>query len=123
LAKRLNIDKNKLYNLLLKKEKDSDIMIHPGIAILSNIIDGRDKFEIIIVRSKKGIILSDDAPPVHAFFIVVSTSEQHSFYMHSLMWFVQIAEETKFEKEWLNAKDSKELREIILSSWRKRKRY
>jgi mannitol/fructose-specific phosphotransferase system IIA component (Ntr-type) len=107
----------------MTKEKDSNVMIHPGIAILSNIIDGRDKFEIILVRSKNGIILSDNAPPVHAFFIVVSTSEQQSFYMHSLMWIVQITEETNFEKEWLNAKNSKELREIILSSWRKRKRY
>jgi mannitol/fructose-specific phosphotransferase system IIA component (Ntr-type) len=123
LAKRLNIDKNKLYKLLMKKEKDSNVMIHPGIAILSNIIDGHDKFEIILARSKKGIILSDDAQPVHAFFVVVSTPELQSFYMHSLMWIVQIAEETNFENEWLNAKDSEELRKIILSSWRKRKRY
>jgi amino acid transporter len=123
LAKRLNIDKKELYGFIMKREKDSNVMVHPGIAILSNIIDGRDKFEIILVRSKKGIILFDDVPPVHAFFVVVSSSEQQSFYMHSLMWIVQIAEETNFEKEWLNAKDSKELREIILSSWRKRKRY
>ena len=98
-------------------------MVHPGIAILSNIIEGHEKFEIIIVRSKKGIMLFDDEKPIHAFFVVVSTSEQQSFYMHSLMWMVQIAEEINFEREWLNAKDSKELREIILSSWRKRKRY
>jgi len=123
LAERLDIDKNKLYTLIMKREKDSNIMVHPGIAILSNIIEGRDKFELIIVRSKKGIMLFDDTPPVHAFFIVVATSEQQSFYMHSLMWIVQIAEETDFEKEWLNAKDSEDIREIILSSWRKRKNY
>jgi amino acid transporter len=123
LAKRLNIDKNKLYKLLIKKEKDSNVMIHPGIAILSNIIDGREKFEIILVRSKKGIILSNDASPVHAFFVVVSTSEQQSFYMHSLMWIVQIAEDIDFEKKWLDAKDENKLREIILSSWSKRKIY
>jgi amino acid transporter/mannitol/fructose-specific phosphotransferase system IIA component (Ntr-type) len=123
LAKRLNIDKNKLYKLLMKREKDSNIMIHPGIAILSNIIEGREKFEIILVRSKKGIILSDDVPPVHAFFVVVSTSEQQSFYMHSLMWIVQIAEQIDFEKKWLDAKDAHELRNIILTSWQKRKIY
>jgi len=123
LSEQLKIDKKKLYDLLMKREKDSNVMVHPGIAILSNILEGRDKFEVIIVRSKKGIMLFDDIPPVHAFFVVVATSEQQSFYMHSLMWTVQIAEETNFEKEWLNAKDSKELREIILSSWRKRKMY
>jgi len=123
LAERLDIDKNKLYNLLMDKEKDSHIILHPGIAILSNIIEGREKFEIILARIKKGIMLFEDRKPVHAFFVVVSTSEQQSFYMHSLMWIVQIAEKTSFEKEWLNAKDVKELREIILSSWRKRERY
>jgi len=123
LAERLDIDKDKLYDLIMKREKDSNVMVHPGIAILSNIIEGRDKFEIIIVRSKKGIILFDDTLPIHAFFVVVATSEQQSFYMHSLMWMVQIAEETDFEKEWLNAKDVDKLRNIILSSWEKRKMY
>ena len=123
LTKRLKIDKNKLYKLLMNKEKDSNVIIHPGIAILSNIIDGHDKFEIILVRSKKGVILTDDAPPVHAFFIVVSTSEQQSFYMHSLMWIVQITEDVDFEKKWLDAKDTHELRNIILTSWKKRKMY
>jgi mannitol/fructose-specific phosphotransferase system IIA component (Ntr-type) len=123
LSERLKIDKNKLYKILIKKEKDSNVMIHPGIAILSNIIDGRDKFEIIFVRCKKGIMLFDDVKPVHAFFVVVSTSEHQSFYMHSLMWIVQITEEIDFEKKWLDAKDENELREIILSSWSKRKIY
>jgi mannitol/fructose-specific phosphotransferase system IIA component (Ntr-type) len=123
LAERLDIDKDKLYDLIMKREKDSNVMVHPGIAILSNIIDGRDKFEIIFVRSKKGVILTDGAPPVHAFFVIVSTSEQQSFYMHSLMWIVQIAENPDFENEWLDAKDVHELRNIILSSWQNRKRY
>jgi len=123
LSDRLNIDKKNLYNLIMKREKDSNVMVHPGIAILSNIIDGRDKFEIIIVRSKKGIMLFDDTPPVHTFFVVLATSEQQSFYMHSLMWIVQIAEEIDFEREWLDAKDVDELRNIVLSSWRKRKMY
>jgi amino acid transporter len=121
LADRLNTDKHKLYALLKKREEDSNIILHPGIAIFSHIIKGRDKFGIILVRSKKGIIISDDAAPIHAFFVVVSSSDQQSFYLHSLMWIIQIAEETDFEEEWIKAKDSKELREIILKSWRKRK--
>jgi len=121
LSERLDIAKNKLHDLIKKREKDSNIMIHPGIAILSNIIDGRDKFEIMLVRSKKGIILSDDAPHIHAFFVVVATPEQKDFYMHSLMWIVQLAEETDFEEEWKKAETIDELREIILKSWKKRK--
>jgi len=121
LADRLGLDKDKLHALLKKREKDSNIIVHPGIAIFSHIIRGRDKFEIILVRSKKGIILSDDADPVHAFFVIVASPDQQSFYLHSLMWVIQIAEETDFEKEWIKAKDSDELRDIILKSWEKRK--
>jgi mannitol/fructose-specific phosphotransferase system IIA component (Ntr-type) len=123
LAERLDIDKEKLFNLIKKREKDSNVMIHPGIAILSNLIDGRDKFEILVIRSKKGIMLFDDEPAFHAFFIVIATSEQKNFYMHSLMWIVQMAEQIDFKKQWVEAKDSNELRDIILSSWRKRKKY
>ncbi|HEC94850.1 MAG TPA: hypothetical protein ENI45_02665, partial [Thermoplasmatales archaeon] len=78
-------------------------------------------FDIILVRSKKGIIFSDDIPPVHALFVVVSSPDQQSFYLHSLMWMVQISEDEDFEEKWLNAQNSEELRDIILSSWRKQK--
>jgi len=121
LADRLDTDKDKLHGLLKKREKDSNIIVHPGIAIFSHIIKGSDKFEIILVRSKKGIMLSDDADPIHAFFVIVASPNLQSFYLHSLMWIVQIAEETDFEEKWINAKDIDELRDIILSSWRKRK--
>ena len=123
LAERLDIDEDKLYKFLRKREKDSNIVLHPGIAIISHIIKGRDKFEIILVRSKKGIIISDDVDPIHAFFMIVATPDQQSFYLHSLMWIAQIAEETDFEKEWIDAENSDELRDIILTSWKKRKAY
>lgn len=123
LAERLDTDEDKLYRFLKNREKDSNIVLHPGIAIVSHIIKGRDKFEIVLVRSKKGIILSDDIDPIHAFIMIVATPDQQSFYLHSLMWIAQIAEETDFEKEWIDAEDSDELRDIILSSWKKRKIY
>jgi len=120
IADRLDIDKEKLHELLKNKEKDSNVIVHPGIAIFSHIIKGRDKFEFIIVRSKKGIIISENVDPVHAFFVIVASPDQQSFYLHSLMWIIQIAEETDFEEEWIKAKDIDELRKIILKSWKKR---
>ena len=123
LAEQLDSDEESLYKTLKKRETDSNIIIHPGVATFSHIIKGRDKFDIILVRSKKGLIVSDDIAPIHAFFVIVASHDQQSFYLHSLMWIVQIAEETDFEDEWINAKDIDELRDIILSSWKKRKAY
>jgi basic amino acid/polyamine antiporter, APA family len=121
LSERLNLSEKKLFRLLMKRRKDSNLVVQPGIAIVSNIIKGRDKFEILIVRSKKGIILADNVNPVHAFFIIVSSPDKKSLYLHTLMWIIQIAEEADFEEEWINAKDIEELRRIFLKAWRKRK--
>jgi APA family basic amino acid/polyamine antiporter len=118
LGERLKLHPKKLYKLLLKREKDSNVVVHPGVAIVSHMIKGRDKFDMIFVRSRMGIFLSDDVDPVHAFFIIVSSPDKKSFYMHSLMWIIQIATED-FEKKWIAAKTDEELREIILKSWKK----
>jgi mannitol/fructose-specific phosphotransferase system IIA component (Ntr-type) len=123
LAKKLDIDEKKLYQLLKKKETDSSIITHPGVAIFSHVIKGRDKFDILWVRSKKGLLISDGIEPIYSFIMIVASEDQRSFFLHSLMWIVQIAEETDFEEKWINAKDDKELKELILSSWKKRKKY
>ena len=99
----------------------SKIIVHPGVAILSHTIQGRDKFEILLIRSKKGLIISDNVDPINAFVVIVASHDLQNFYHHSLMWFVQIAEKIDFKDEWIDAKDSEEIRDIILSSWRKRK--
>jgi basic amino acid/polyamine antiporter, APA family len=120
LANRLGTNEKKLYGLIMKREKDSNVVIRPGIAIVSHIIKGRDKFEMLLVRSRKGIILSDDVDPIHAFFVIVASPNQKNFYLHSLMWIVQIAEGINFETEWIIAKDDEELKNIILTAWKKR---
>jgi len=119
LSDRLGIREDKLYNLLVQKERDANVVIHPGIAVVSHMIKGRDKFDLIIVRSKMGIILYDDVDPIRAFFIIIASPDKRSFYLHTLMWLIQIAEETDFEEEWIKAKDDEELRDIILKSWKK----
>ena len=121
LSEKLNLSEKKLFRLLMEREKDSNIIIHPGIAIVSHMIKGRDKFEIIIIRSKKGMFLADDVDPVHAFFIIIASQDMKSLYLHTMMWIIQIAEEADFEKEWINAKDIEELRDIFLMAFRKRK--
>jgi len=121
LSEKLSIDEEKLYKILRRKERDSNIIVHPGVAILSHIIKGRDKFEILLIRSKKGLIISDDVDPINAFVVIVTSPDLMNFYHHSLMWIVQIAEEIDFKDEWINAQDKGVIRDIILSSWRKRK--
>ncbi|TET06336.1 MAG: amino acid permease [Candidatus Atribacteria bacterium] len=120
LAERLKINPDKLFKLLIKRVKESEITIRSGVACLSITIQGHSKFEIILIRDREGITFSDKSFPIYEAFIIVNTPDEHNFYMHSLMWIVKIIEETDFDKKWLNAKNSEELRNIILSLWRKR---
>ncbi|HEC86840.1 MAG TPA: hypothetical protein ENI49_03105 [Thermoplasmatales archaeon] len=99
--------------------EDSNIVAHPGVAIFSYIIKGRNKFDILLIRSKKGLILYENVDPIHAFIIIVASPDQQSFYLHSLMWIIQIAEENYFEEMWINARNNEELRETFLSLWKK----
>lgn len=120
LSEKLNINETKLYKILRKKERDSNILIHPGVAILSHTIRGRDKFEMLFIRSKKGLFISGNVDPIYAFVIIISSYDLKSFYNHSLMWIVQIANKIDFEYDWVHSKNVDTIRELILSAWKKR---
>jgi amino acid transporter len=121
LSKKLKIDQDELFSSLRCNDRESNCMIHPGIAIFSHTIKGRNKFEILMVRSKMGIRISEDLDSINTFFVIVSTPDQKQFFMHALMWIIQTTEDEDFEKEWINAKNENELKEIILKYWKKRK--
>ena len=121
LSSKLNVKSEKLYEFLREKERDSNVVTHPGVGIISHNIKGKGKFEILLVRSKMGIFLSDGEDSIHSFFIIVSSPDQKSFYMHVLMWIIQISEQKDFDEKWINAKDIDELRDVILNFWDKEK--
>ena len=120
LSEKINVKEEKLYNQIKKHQKGSHVLIHPGIAIFSHVVRKKDTFEIFIIRSKKGMMISPDIDPIHAFFAIVSSKDQKSFHLHSLMWYIQIAENIDFEKEWMEAKTSDDIKNIILESWKRR---
>jgi amino acid transporter/mannitol/fructose-specific phosphotransferase system IIA component (Ntr-type) len=117
LKEHLRIDEDKTYKLLLKREKERSVMIKGGVIVPSIGIPGRQKLDIILIRCQKGIIFSDEQPPVNAIFIVVSTSDEYHFYLNILMWLTKIVEELDFEHRWLNAKDKEDLRNVLLGSF------
>ncbi len=121
LAKKLGIKEDYLFRLMVKREEDSNIVVKPGIAIPSIVIKGRNKFDVAIVRCKKGVKFLGNIPPIHTLFIVISSPDKRNLYLHSLMWITQIVEEENFEEKWLNAADAIELRKILLDIWKRKK--
>ncbi len=120
LSKRMDIDKEQLYNLFIEREQQSPTTLEPGLALPHIIVPGNKKFDIIIVRSKVGIMFHGEDEPVHTVFVLIGTADERNFHLRALMSIAQIVKKPDFHKRWCNAKNEEELRNIIYLSDRKR---
>jgi len=120
LSPRLEVDKEELCNLLRKREAASTTAIHPGLAIPHIIVDGTQKFAILLARCQQGISFSPTLPPVRIVFVLVGSPDERNFHLRALMAIAQIVQEPDFERNFLQARDVEELRNIILLSSRRR---
>lgn len=121
LSKRLDIDPQILYELFIKREKETSTVIAPGLAIPHIIVEGEKKFDIMLLRSKEGIIFPDTPQPVHTMFILVGSRDERNFHLRALAAIAQVAQDKNFNKNWLHADNEEQLRNIILLAERHRK--
>jgi len=120
LASELTADSGKIFNSLLEREKESSTVIRPGLAIPHIIIDGKKKFNILLARSKEGIVFPSSSSKVHVVFLLAGSRDERNFHLRALAAIAEIAQGKEFDKRWLAARDIEELRNIILLAERKR---
>lgn len=120
LVSRLGVEPAKLTRLFLKREKESSTVISEGLAIPHIIVEGEHKFTILLARARKGITFSSSLTPVHVAFILVGTKDERNFHLRALSAIAQICQQADFDKNWLNARNSDELRDIVLLAERRR---
>ena len=119
-SRRLEIDEKRLFDLFMERERQSSTVIAPGHAVPHIIIEEKGKFEILLVRVRKGVIFPDTRKPVHVLFAIVSSRDERNFYLRALAAIAQIIQEHHFEKRWMAAKSKEALRDILLLGERKR---
>jgi len=119
LSFRLDIEAKKIKELLLKREEESSTVVEKELALPHIVIEGENKFEIVVVRAKEGIIFSPQEV-VKIVFVLAGTSDQRNFYLRSLMIIANIVREHHFISCFMKAKSKERLRLAILSSTRKR---
>lgn len=120
LSERLGVESKKFEELFMEREKQSCTALRPGLAIPHIIIKGEKKFDILLVRAKEGIIFPDAPEPVHIVFVLVGTQDMRNFHLRALMAIAQISQQHDFDKKWLTAKATVDLRDIVLLGKRKR---
>lgn len=120
LAQDLEENKDFISKLLLKREKESNTVIRPGLAIPHIVIEGKNKFKILLARCKEGIVFPDIKAKVHIVFLMVGSKDERNFHLRALAAIAEIAQGPDFDKRWLGARDIGELRHIVLLAERKR---
>lgn len=118
--KRIGVDKETLYNKFLEREEQGSTVVQPGLAIPHVIVPGEEKFDIMIVRAKDGIIFPHGWQTINIMFVLIGSKDQRNYHLRALMAIAQIAQEKEFEEMFLSARDSESLRNLLILSKRKR---
>jgi len=116
----LKMEPSVLLQLLRDREKDSSTALSPAFAIPHIIIEGESTFDILLARCREGVAFSDEAPAVHAVFVIVGTRDERNFHLRALAAIAQIVQHPNFEKQWLRARDIEALRDVVLLGKRRR---
>ena len=120
-AQRFDMPASKIHELLLKREQESTTVIHEGLAIPHIIVEGMNRFDIAVIRSKAGITFPEKSSPVHVVFALAGSRDERNFHLLALMAIAQIVQNTDFLSLWLKARNAEELRNLILLAERVRK--
>jgi len=122
LAPRLNLDEQRLYEMLLAREKESSTVLKPGLAIPHIVVEAEHLFDILLIRCKEGVVFSELNPPVTTAFVLIGSADERNFHLKTLMAIAHVVQEPDFERRWFHAESVEQLRDIVLLSSRKREK-
>ena len=120
LSHKLGINEFVLFEKFLYREAEGSTVIQPGLAIPHIIVEGKKKFDILLVRAVDGIDFPHAPDPVRIMFVLSGSKDERNYHLRALMAIAQIAQEKDFEQRWLAARDTEAIRNLILLSTRKR---
>ncbi|MCJ7691912.1 MAG: amino acid permease [Sedimentisphaerales bacterium] len=117
---RLDISEYVLFEKFLHREAEGGTVVQPGFAIPHIVVDGNNKFDVLLVRARDGIEFPDTPEPVKIMFVMAGSRDERNYHLRALMAIAQIAQEKDFEQRWFAARDKAAIRNLILLSTRKR---
>ncbi|MBW8036141.1 MAG: PTS sugar transporter subunit IIA, partial [Planctomycetes bacterium] len=120
LSGRLKMKPADIYELFIEREKESNTIVKPGLAIPHVIVEGAHVFQVLLVRCEKGIVFSDLQEPVRTAFFLIGSADERNYHLRALMTVAHIVSEEGFEERWFSAKNIEQLRDIVLLSERRR---
>ena len=119
-SKELDIDEKIIFEKLMEREGESTTAITPTLAIPHIVIEGSEKFTLVLARCSKGIKFSDTAPVIKTVFALIGTKDERNFHLRALSAIAQVVQDKDFESNWIKAKGVEDLKDSILLINRKR---
>lgn len=120
LAGRLQTSEYVLFEKFLHREAEGGTVIQPGFAIPHIVVEGEQKFDILLVRARDGINFPHAPDPVRIMFVLAGSKDERNYHLRALMAIAQIAQAKDFEQRWFAARDKEAIRNLILLSARTR---
>lgn len=120
LAEQLGRDEYVLFEKFLHREAEGGTVVQPGFAIPHIVVEGEHKFDVLLVRARDGIDFLHAPDPVRIMFVLAGSKDERNYHLRALMAIAQVAQEKDFEKQWLAARDTEAIRNLILLATRKR---
>jgi len=117
---KLELSKEEILVKLKEREDQSTTVLNPDLAIPHLIFPGQSGFEMVILRARQGVEFSEEFQSVKMIFSLAGAKEERNFHLKALMAIAQIVQNPDFKKRWDQARSTEELRNLILTTTRKR---
>lgn len=101
-----------------QREQAYSSVLVPRLAVPHIVVPGENIFEIVVARSRPGIRCQGDEDPVHAAFLLVRSSDERGLHLRILAAIAQIVQDPRFDRKWLEADGTSEIRRILQSRLR-----
>jgi amino acid transporter/mannitol/fructose-specific phosphotransferase system IIA component (Ntr-type) len=120
VGERLKLPPERVFQEFVDREKQSTTVIQEGLAIPHIVVEGRNLFEMVLVRCRGGAIWPDQQTPVYTIFALVGSRDERNYHLQALMAIAHIVQEHEFLKRWQQARSEEDLRDVLLLSSRRR---
>jgi len=119
LGEQLDLKPQELFRKFVEREKESSTLVRKGLAIPHIGVEGENIVKTLLVRAKAGIIFPQD-DVAHIIFVLVGSSDRRILHLKILAAIAQTVQSPGFDKKWLEASSTEELRNIVLLAERGR---
>jgi amino acid transporter/mannitol/fructose-specific phosphotransferase system IIA component (Ntr-type) len=120
LSERTGLSEPELLADLLAREEESSTVLTGELAIPHVVIRGEQIFEIVLIRCRRGVTFSGEAPNIRAVFVLAGTEDERNFHLRALAAIAQIVRTPAFMERWAKARNEQALRDLVLLGDRSR---